>query len=395
MALALVLSARWRIVDMALGGPDKSYYIHRWLGFLALFGALAHWMLASSVGAGVLPILAESGEGVGTIAAIALAVLTGLAMVRAVPYHLWKLSHMAMGPIFLLAAYHTFFVASPLAVGAAPWTYMAIVSAIGLIAWLRSLWRKMSPTRLVKVESVSRFEGGIDLVLRSEKKLPPFRPGQFATLTHNTARAEAHPFTIAGGNEFTRRFIIRSAGDWTEELCKTVEAGQQLRLGRGVGSFLPKTNPKRPQQLWVAGGVGITPFLASLAQMEPDHGPSIFLVYCIRSHASSGVIEEVVKHCQRLPQVELHVFSEENNHAISIERLSPIVRSLSPKSQVYLCGPEGLKNLIINVCCLNGIDKQIHSERFDFRGAYGLSDLAYIGKPIVEAARSFTVRQKI
>ena len=31
---------------------------------------------------------------------------------------------MLMGPVFLLAAYHTFFVASPLDVGAAPWSYM-------------------------------------------------------------------------------------------------------------------------------------------------------------------------------------------------------------------------------------------------------------------------------
>ncbi|MEL6754154.1 MAG: ferric reductase-like transmembrane domain-containing protein, partial [Pseudomonadota bacterium] len=165
MALTLILAARWRIVDQAMGGPDKSYVAHRWLGFLAVAGALIHWALASSVGAGVLPVLAESGENVGTIAAIGLLVLTAAALVRAIPYHLWKASHMLMGPIFVLAAYHTFFVASPLAVGAAPWTLMAVVSVIGLVAWGQTLRRKLSPTRLATVETVRNFSGGVDVTL--------------------------------------------------------------------------------------------------------------------------------------------------------------------------------------------------------------------------------------
>ena len=45
MALVLVLAARWRIVDRILGGPDKSYGSHRWLGLFAIGGGLAlgHW----------------------------------------------------------------------------------------------------------------------------------------------------------------------------------------------------------------------------------------------------------------------------------------------------------------------------------------------------------------
>ncbi len=72
MAISLILSARWRLVDSILGGPDKSYVAQRWLGFIALSGALLHWALASSVGSGVLTLLAESGENVGVLAVGAL-----------------------------------------------------------------------------------------------------------------------------------------------------------------------------------------------------------------------------------------------------------------------------------------------------------------------------------
>ena len=173
MALSLILAARWRLVDRAMGGPDRSYVAHRFLGFFAVMGALGHWAMASSVGAGVLPVLAESGESSGTIASLGLVVMTAAAMVRAIPYHLWKLSHMLMGPVFLFAAYHTFFVASPLAVGAAPWTLIAVMSAIGLVAWGQTLMRKRMPTKLVTVSRVEPFEGGVDVTLTSETPLPP------------------------------------------------------------------------------------------------------------------------------------------------------------------------------------------------------------------------------
>lgn len=394
MALTLILAARWRLVDVVMGGPDKSYIAHRWLGFLALVGALGHWALASSIGAGVLPVLAESGEGVGTIAAFGLIVMTAAALVRAIPYHLWKASHMLMGPIFVLAAYHTFFVASPLPVGAAPWTLMAIVSVVGLTAWVQTLIRKRMPTRLVAVENVKRFEGGVDVTLRASSQLPAFRPGQFGTLAHNRARAEAHPFTIAGGEADSRRFVIRAAGDWTNEFVRTVKPGDELRVGNGVGRFLPQIGARRREQLWVAGGVGITPFLAALEAMEPDSGARVTLIYCIRSRESAGAIEDVELHASRLPQVDLIVLHDKGGERLTEGRLADIVRTMAPDAEVYLCGPEGLKTLVKTVWRAAAMIGRIHTEQFDFRGAYALSELIYIGKPALKLGHQMLARTK-
>lgn len=389
MALSLILAARWRLVDRLMGGPDRSYVAHRWLGFFALVGALGHWAVASSVGAGVLPVLAESGESSGTIAALGLVVMTAAALVRAIPYHLWKLSHMLMGPIFLFAAYHTFFVASPLAVGAAPWTLMAVMSAIGLVAWGQTLLRKRMPTKLVTVSRVKPFEGGIDVTLTSETPLPPYRPGQFATLAYNRARAEAHPFTIAGGDEWSRRFVIRAAGDWTNAFVESVAKGDHFRLSGGFGRFLPRVHSERKEQLWVAGGVGITPFLAALERMKPDDGVRVTLIYCIRSRASAGALETVEKHAARLPQLALTVVNEADGNLLIASRLADVVREMSSDAEAYLCGPEGLKVLVETAWETLGKTGKVHSERFDFRGAYSLTDLIYIGIPLVETARSW------
>ncbi|MEM7023704.1 MAG: ferric reductase-like transmembrane domain-containing protein [Pseudomonadota bacterium] len=389
MAVSLILAARWRIVDRIMGGPDKSYAAHRWLGFFALGGALGHWALASSVGAGMLPILAESGEHSGNIAAMGLIVMTAAALVRAIPYHLWKASHMLMGPVFLLAAYHTFFVAGPLVVGAAPWTLMAVASVVGLAAWIQTLRRNATRSRLVAVERATPFEGGVDVIMRSDTPLPSFRPGQFATIAQPHARAEAHPFTIAGGDETSRRFVIRTAGDWTDDFVGTVGPGHSFRLGGSVGRFLPQIDARRTEQLWVAGGVGVTPFLAALERMHPDGAASVTLLYCIRSKASAGGLEDVERHAARLPQLDLIVLDETAGERLTPDALDDVTRRMASETQVYLCGPKGLKTLVETAWRTAGRTGRIHTERFDFRGAYTLKDLIYIGEPAIIAAKDW------
>lgn len=301
---------------------------------------------------------------------------------------------MLMGPVFLMAAYHTFFVASPLAVGAAPWTFMAIVSVIGLLAWGQTLLRKRTPTRLVTVERADPFEGGVDVTLRSDAPLPAFRPGQFATLAHNRAHTEAHPFTIAGGDDSSRRFVIRAAGDWTDAFVRDLSPGDKLRLGPGVGRFLPQIHARRTEQLWVAGGVGITPFLAALERMVADSAAKITLVYCIRSRATAGAIEDVERHAARLPQVDLMVLDDANNARLTEGRLAESIRKMAPKAEVYVCGPEGLKTLVKIAWQSAGMTGKMHAERFDFRGAYALDQLIYIGRPVLAVAQQWSAANR-
>lgn len=392
MASSLILAARWRIVDRLTGGPDKSYALHRYFGFFALLGTLGHWALASSLGAGIFPGLAETAEGAGSVAAFGLLGMTGAAMVRAIPYHLWKLSHMLMGPVFALSVFHTFIVASPLAVGSLPWLVLAGVSGLGLLGWAQTLLRKRSLSRLMTVETATPVEGGMDVTLRSESPLPHFRAGQFATVAWNEAGAEAHPFTIAGGDDTSRRFVIRAAGDWTSGFVGKVAPGTRLRVGRGEGRFLPKTTDTRPHQLWVAGGVGITPFLAALERMTPDQGAPVTLIYCVRTRKGAAGLRDLERHAARLPQLDLIVVASDEGEHLSGARLAGLLRNMPARSQAYLCGPEGLKDMVTRVWRTTGMTGRIHSERFDFRGAYGLTELRNIGKPMVKAVQDLAAR---
>ena len=168
-----------------------------------------------------------------------------------------------------------------------------------------------------------------------------------------------------------------------------VKVDDEYRISGGYGRFLPQTKEKRREQLWVAGGVGITPFLASMQKMTPDSGLSVHLIYCIRSRASAGAIEDVEEYAARLPQINLIVVSDERNDRLSIESLNEVVNTMDKRSDAYLCGPLGLKNLVSDAWASNQMRGKIHSERFDFRGAYGIDEFIYIGKPVLEGARDF------
>lgn len=138
----------------------------------------------------------------------------------------------------------------------------------------------------------------------------------------------------------------------------------------------------------MAGGVGITPFLAALEKMQPDGYARVTLIYCVRSRASAGAIETVEKHAARLPQLALTVVNEAEGDLLMAARLADVVREMSSDAKAYLCGPEGLKVLVETAWETLGKTGTIHSERFDFRGAYSLADLIYIGKPLVATARN-------
>jgi len=66
---------------------------------------------------------------------------------------------------------------------------------------------------------------------------------------------------------------------------------------------------------------------------------------------------------------------------------SSIASVIGEDTQVYLCGSQGLKNMIVRAWAMAGMSGRIYSEHFDFRGAYGMEHVNYIFGPILDAAR--------
>jgi len=388
MTLVLLLVGRWRIVDRILGGSDKAYASHRWLGFfcdrrqsgalgIGLAGRTGHF-----AGVGRTRQHRRSNCDHWTECCDTCGHVAGdpVSHLESKPY--------VDGALIPLVGFSYLFCSQPFGRGRCPWALMAGVSIVGVFAWCQTLLRKLVPERLVEVERVIPFDGGVDVTFRSKKPMPKFQHGQFAMLSHKSLRAEAHPFTIAGGDEMTRRFVIRAAGDWTDNFVSAVKIGDHFRIGRAVGRFLPQIDSQRKEQFWVAGGVVITPFLSAFERMQPDVGGRVTLIFGILSREAAGAIRDVERHARRLPQLNLIVLSDDRNERLTLPRLLQIIRDMSEDTQVYLCGPQGLKNMIGRAWAMANISGRIYSEHFDFRGAYGMEHLNYIFRPVLDAVRN-------
>jgi len=144
--------------------------------------------------------------------------------------------------------------------------------------------------------SLARKGRAVELTLTADTDLPAYRPGQFAILSDPKRNNERHPFSIAGGTGGQRKFGISVGGDWTTGFVQDMAVGDLLTLGVPEGRFYSKTSAERPVQLWVAGGIGITPFLAALEAMTPDDAAQITLVYCYRGVETAIGIDDLRVH---------------------------------------------------------------------------------------------------
>nr|WP_156888104.1 FAD-dependent oxidoreductase [Microbacterium indicum] len=128
-----------------------------------------------------------------------------------------------------------------------------------------------------------------ELVLVAERPFS-FAPGQYLELEVPHARPDARgtrrEFSIVSAPEDlpALRVAYRRGSSSYKRALESAAAGDHLRVTGVWGDFtLPANEPTRPL-LWVAAGIGITPFVSQLRHLEATRRRrDIVLVYVVRS----------------------------------------------------------------------------------------------------------------
>ena len=82
---------------------------------------------------------------------------------------------------------------------------------------------------------------------------------------------------------------VKALGDFTARLGQKLDVGQAVRVQGPFGRFRMSGTA---DEVWIAGGIGITPFLAWAAALSPDARP-VHLFYCIRSREEAPHLAEI------------------------------------------------------------------------------------------------------
>lgn len=377
MALVMVLALRLPLLDRALGGMDQVYRLHKWAGIAAAVTAVAHWGAKESSGlikdiwgrAGkparelVLPWLTDSrgfAKDLGEWAFYALLAMVALTLLsRLLPYKRWRLLHRAMPVLFLALVFH--------AVALMPLTFwtlplgllMGTLLAVGSLAALWSLagWvgrRRNHTARIhtVQVMGDAGTDAPIEVICAMPASWRGHRAGQFAFVSFDAAEG-AHPFTIASApqalgatleGEQLLRLVIKPLGDYTRTLHRRLQAGQRVDIEGPYGRF-DGQGARNRQQVWVAAGVGVTPFLALLEARQPgvaEQGAELAAVqmhYCTHDARHDPLLPRLQALCaQALLPVPLRVYSDAQGQRLRPHDLQDVPGPLD----IWYCGPQGL-----------------------------------------------------
>jgi predicted ferric reductase len=245
---------------------------------------------------------------------------------------------------------------------------------LGLAAWIyRVLWRDM--VRKGKLHRVSNIEhSGNVITIELEPIGTPlkYQLGQFAFLTVKVPGLhEPHPFTIASApDESCLRFVIRDLGDWTHRLIASLALNDRVVVEGAYGRLAPIPDRPVDHVVWIAGGVGITPFLGAAISELPEDAPTPHLFYCVPSRQNAPAIAVLEKAAQE-GRIHLHVHaSDEKNRIHSDHVLTATGASNLENAHIVMCGPDSLVKSMRTGLRHQGA-RHIHVEGFDIRSGIG------------------------
>lgn len=385
MSLVMLLATRPVWLETPLGGMDRIYRTHKWAGILAVGFAVAHWLIQMSddilravigregrVGKEKLPdfleMLRKLAEDMGEWAIYAVLVMLVITLWKKFPYRVWSILHQAMPLLYLMLAFH-----AALLVPTDYWSQpvglvLCVLLVVGVYGAVESLRNGIGKSMQVTgdISSLERLSGDVCSVrCRLGQNWRGHRAGQFAFVTFE-GKEGAHPFTIASADrgDQTIDFQIKALGDFTRGLAQHLRIGQSVRVEGPYGRFdLARCNPKAGQ-IWIAGGIGVTPFLAWLESLQnnPQQKFSVDLHYCTSSQAGDPFVARLQTLCNALPDIRLQIHDASNGQILTAQMLQT-----SDQSELWFCGPAGLGKALRKGLKSMGVQPRFRQEAFEMR----------------------------
>lgn len=124
-----------------------------------------------------------------------------------------------------------------------------------------------------------------------EGELPRFTPGQFVNALLPALGPESKSYSIANGTGAAAFLLtVRAIGTFSRALCALKE-GERLHLSEPLGYFYP-VDPARPR-VFVAGGIGIVPFMSMLRTERGVAAAPTALLYSNRTLRDTVFAQEL------------------------------------------------------------------------------------------------------
>lgn len=379
-AFSLILSGRISFLEKLFGGLDRMYRIHHRTGVIAFtFLAVHPLLLACQFVFDSVKDAAEFLSPIGNTPAITLGIFSILLMLVLLfitfygsyfKYPALKVAHRFLGLAFFFGFMHVVIIPSSLSTDAVlKWSLLSTCFlGVMVFVYRTLLGRFLVPRFTYTVGAVSSVPGGItELTLVPQGAPLNHLPGQFGILSFPRSSVlppEEHPFTISSsGLNGGIRFSIKGLGDYTKEVGR-LEKGETALIEGPFGEFSYVYGSSR--QVWVAGVVGVTPFVSMAEHMMTlDELPyTIDFYYSVRTEGDAAYKEMFEGLSKKHPTFSFHLIPSDTKGYITGELLSQENKDLIAVD-IFICGPPPMMDGLIAQLLPCGVSRnRIYTEKF-------------------------------
>ncbi|QAA31981.1 FAD-binding oxidoreductase [Clostridium manihotivorum] len=386
------ISSRHRLIDKIFHGLDKSYAYHKYLSILAIILIWGHDLtLKTGRSSGGKPSgfkppagFERGGEGGGNILSmftngkqlgtLSLYIFTGLTIFFLIAYKLeyekWKLLHKLMIVPYVFGVVHYYLDSDyPVFALSAYSIWMNIMNAIGVLSAVYSICIYEYTAFRYKYEVTSVKEIAKDtyeITGTTNGKSLLYKAGQFAFMKVIGRKKgfPSHPFTMSQSEKIGQiQFAIKVLGDHTKKLQNNIKTGDTIAVAGPHGAFDYRVETKR--QLWVAGGIGITPF-RSFLQSDIPNEYNIDFFYAYNNEQDAPYAKEL-EDIKSKKNVRIHLLDSSKSGFLGVEHISKYLNK-DETVEVFFCGPKPMrKNIAKELKKENYKVKEFHYEQFQFK----------------------------
>ncbi len=214
---------------------------------------------------------------------------------------------------------------------------------------------------IVKRQDQGRGVAILDMAAHDGSPLPGFFAGAHIEVHINDTLARNYSLSNApSGKEDASSYRIGVLND-PESRGGSAAIFESFNVGREVTISAPRNlfelDEGTDTAVLVAGGIGITPILAMAYQLRSQQRP-FEIHYCLSSMGVGAFVDELQS-----------VFPDElTMYCSDVAKFDPVTTfaSMDTNSHIYVCGPEGFMNWIIDAAKGRGFaESNIHFEYFN------------------------------
>ena len=356
LSSSLVLAAVLSPVERAFGGLDRVAVWHKRVATTGVLLLVPHVALVTSAPD---PYETSLGHALGDVALVGLLVLTVWALapkLRAArwpgpvrrlaraSYERWLTAHRLAGLFVAVAVVHAALVDPVLHQSTTLRVAFLAVGGIGIAAYLyrEFLARFFIPVQDYSVAAVLRpNETTVEISLEPVHSPLVFAAGQFIFLAFGGASAwQRHPFSVASApSDRLLEVSIKASGDYTRDLHDKVKTGTPAKVAGPFGGFDYRRGGQ--DQIWIAGGIGITPFLSWIRALEDNFDRAVDFFYSVAHESDALYRDEIDAAAERHPTLRPRLIDTERDELLTAEKA---MKSRAPGADVwvYMCGPPAM-----------------------------------------------------